>query len=110
MPRIADILEPGERVVLRHWPVRLAYGLAGAVAALDAGFFLVVYWYLKRIDAMGERELAVAILVAAVIVLALAPLFILAARHAAHDLDFPARGKAAARVLAAIEGAAAGAA
>ena len=33
----------------------------------------------------------------------------LAARHAGEDLDIPARGKAAARVLAAIEGAAAGA-
>ncbi len=75
-------LEPGERVVLRHWPTRLAYGLAGAIAALDTGLFLAVFWYVKQTDALGERELTVAILVAAVIVLAPVPLFVRSARLA----------------------------
>lgn len=75
-------LEPGERVVLRHWPARLAYGLAGLIAATDIGFFLALYWYVNRIDALDERELTVAILVAMVIVLAPPPLFILSTRLA----------------------------
>lgn len=76
MPGIADILEPGERILLRHWPPRLVYGLAGMIAAIDVASFLAVDRYVARSDAPGGRELMLFALGAGVLSLALLPLMV----------------------------------
>ena len=44
MTRIGEILEPGERIVLQHWPSRWIYGIAALFAAADLAVLFVVGW------------------------------------------------------------------
>ncbi len=69
-------LEPGERVVLRHWPERFVYGLGALIAAMDVGSLFAVDRYVARSGAPGGQELMLFAIGAVVLSLALLPLMV----------------------------------
>lgn len=46
MARLKELLEPGERIVLQHWPSRWVYIIVGVIAASDFATFVVVGWFM----------------------------------------------------------------
>lgn len=45
MTRLKEMLEPGERIVLQHWPSPWVYGIASLFAASDFAAFGVMGWF-----------------------------------------------------------------
>lgn len=50
MARISEILEPGERIVLQHWPRPWVYGIVGLLAATDFAALGIVGWFVAVTD------------------------------------------------------------
>jgi hypothetical protein len=76
MARINEILEPGERIVMQHWPRQWVYSIVGLFVATDLAVLIVVGWVVWASE-LPDAELLLLVMAGFVVLsLALLPLMV----------------------------------
>ena len=74
MARLKEMLEPGERIVLQHWPRPWVYGITGLLAVTDFLALAIVGWFVAVSDVPDGALLMLVMAGFVVLSLALLPL------------------------------------